>query len=292
MDELVKIDKSPVTGNPIINARDLHKSLGIGKDFSSWIKPILEKWEFIEDEEFTILYYDKNNHRIPTPPKGGMVESPFANHVYRIDYILTFDCAKEIVMLQNNKMGKKIRRYFIEVEKEWKKIKSEEPKTIMLEARNMSVGEVAKSLGTCSHRINQVLRKNRYVRANNLPYDKYLTLGYFAYERYNPEHSAKRLMVTSTKGMPLVQELLGKTSYLPEVVRQAMPVIQEQQQQSLLPAVVGEWITRVSEQEVAFNAMINHMMMCKAGKNNHIEEEKYMTALQTYHAKYNQRNPQ
>ena len=71
-----------------------------------------------------------------------------------------------------------------------------------------------------------------------------------------------------------------------------MPVIQEQQQQSLLPAVVGEWITRVSEQEVAFNAMINHMMMCKAGKNNHIEEEKYMAALQTYHAKYNQRNPQ
>ena len=407
MEELVKLNISVKTGKPVVNAKDLYDSLGINKDFNAWIKAKIKKLRFVEDQDFTLVFFDFTDKRVTLEDNRS---------IYRIEYVLTLNAAKNISMIYKNAKAKKIAQYLIaqelqkgittaellELDEEkqepeipifeypnlissreiadninkrhdhvlrdikemceqgnieitspqtWghddsfevsdvlvyeseymieiglgakrsakqyllnsmaaevlalgydvkrriallklirrmKVALEQQPKTIMLQARNISIAEVAKSLGTCSHRVNQVLRKNRYFKPNNKPYDKWFNQGYFIYEAYNPRYSAKRLMLTSTKGMPLVQELLGKTTCLPEVVKQVLPV---QQQESLLPAVVGEWITRMSEQEIAFNAMINHMLMCKSGKNNKIEEERYMDALQTYHAKFNQRNPQ
>jgi phage anti-repressor protein/phage regulator Rha-like protein len=403
MEELIKLSNSIKTGKPVVNAKDLYNGLGINKDFNAWIKSKIKKLRFVENQDFTLVFYDLHNKQVNLED---------GKSIYRIDYVLTLNAAKNISMIYKSAKSKRVTQFLIAIEmkrgitpvelleldeetqesevpifeypnlissveianvtgknhqhvlrdiqemckqgeivvvQKWTTTDTQEvmviehereinqgmgrvrkykeyllnsiaaevlalgydvkrrialvklikrmrialeqkPTTIMLEAKNMSVAEVAKSLNTCSHRINQILRKHRYVRANNRPYDKYVTLGYFAYERYNPEHSAKRLLVTSTKGVPLVQELLGKTASLPEVVKEALPVLQKQE--SLVPAVAGEWITRLFEQEAAFNAMINYMLMCKAGKNNKIEEEKYMTALQAYHAKYIQRNPQ
>lgn len=407
MEELIKLSISIKTGKPVVNAKDLYNSLGINKDFNAWIKTKIKKLRFVEDQDFTLVFFDFGNKRVTLEDNRS---------IYRIEYVLTLNAAKNISMIYKNAKAKKIAQYLIAVEikkgittaelleldeekqepeipifeypnlissreiadninkrhdhvlrdikemceqgnieitspqtwghddssevsdvlvyeseyiieiglgakrsakqyflngmaaevlalgydvkrriallkliKRMKIALEQQPKTIMLQARNISIAEAAKSLGSCSHQLNLVLKKNRYVRANNQPYDKYVNQGYFIYEAYNPRYSAKRLMLTSTKGMPLVQELLGKTTCLPEVVRQVLPI---QQQESLLPAVVGEWITRVSEQEITLNAMINYMLMCKSGKNNKIEEERYMNALQTYHAKYNQRNPQ
>jgi len=38
------------------------------------------------------------------------------------DYIISIDMAKELAMVENNEMGKKVRKYFIRVEEDFKKV--------------------------------------------------------------------------------------------------------------------------------------------------------------------------
>lgn len=44
-----------------VNARDLHKFLGSKQDFSTWIKARIQKYGFIENEDFIV---DKENAQI------------------------------------------------------------------------------------------------------------------------------------------------------------------------------------------------------------------------------------
>lgn len=87
----------------VANARELHKFLEVGKDFTNWIKDRIEKYDFIENTDFVIFAENGEN---PGRPKT--------------EYILTLDTAKEIAMVQNNAKGKEIRKYFIKVEKKYK----------------------------------------------------------------------------------------------------------------------------------------------------------------------------
>ena len=93
-------------GNRVVDARELHEQLVVGKDFSTWIKQRIEQYGFIEGEDFT-------------PILGNSVKSTTGAHVgrQRKDYLLTIDTAKEIAMVENNEAGRAIRKYFIEVEK-------------------------------------------------------------------------------------------------------------------------------------------------------------------------------
>ncbi len=86
---------------PTCNARDLHSALQVGRDFSNWIKDRIEQYGFIEGED-----YSPNLARIP-----GRRGQP------RIDYHLTLDMAKELAMIENNEIGRAVRRYFIQCEK-------------------------------------------------------------------------------------------------------------------------------------------------------------------------------
>ena len=88
-------------GNKVVNARELHQGLDIGRDFSNWIKDRIEKYGFIEGSDFSPIL-------AKTSEQGGRPA---------IEYALTIDCAKEIAMVENNEKGKLIRKYFIEVEK-------------------------------------------------------------------------------------------------------------------------------------------------------------------------------
>lgn len=84
------------------DARELHSRLQVGRDFSNWIKDRIEQYGFIEGED-----YSPNLARIP-----GKRGQP------RTDYLLTLDMAKEMAMIENNEIGRKVRRYFIRAEKE------------------------------------------------------------------------------------------------------------------------------------------------------------------------------
>lgn len=89
----------------LINARELHNVMKVGKDFTTWIKDRIEKYGFIENEDY-LLTFTKIGER---------------KNVLKHEYYLVMDMAKELCMVENNEIGRKIRKYFIEVEKDIKK---------------------------------------------------------------------------------------------------------------------------------------------------------------------------
>lgn len=92
----------------LVNARELHEALENKRQFANWIKQRIEQYKFVENEDFI-----RFNKFVKGDEKG------FGNKTI-IEYYLNFDTAKEIAMIENNEMGRKIRRYFIEVEKRYK----------------------------------------------------------------------------------------------------------------------------------------------------------------------------
>jgi phage anti-repressor protein len=87
----------------LVNARDLHKFLECGRQFANWIKDRIERYNFMESEDFTSF-----NKIVKRGSGGGTT---------RIEYFLSLDMAKEISMLENNDRGRMVRKYFIECEK-------------------------------------------------------------------------------------------------------------------------------------------------------------------------------
>lgn len=82
------------------DARELYDFIKSAQEFTAWIKNRIEKYEFIEGEDFLI--------NLSKTSEGGRP---------RTEYLLTLDTAKEIAMVENNEQGRRIRKYFIEVEK-------------------------------------------------------------------------------------------------------------------------------------------------------------------------------
>ena len=100
MKELIKITEQ--NGKRAVSARELHRFLESKQEFATWIKNRIEKYGFVENQDFEVFdNFIKN-------PNGGR---PL------IEYALTIDTAKEIAMVEGNEKGKQARRYFIECEK-------------------------------------------------------------------------------------------------------------------------------------------------------------------------------
>ncbi len=76
--------------------------------FSDWIKERLTKYKFIENIDYICFRKFTKADR-------------YGNKV-TIEYYLTIDTSKEICMIENSNIGRKIRRYFIETEKRYKEI--------------------------------------------------------------------------------------------------------------------------------------------------------------------------
>lgn len=94
----------------MVNARELHKKLENKRQFANWIKQRIEQFNFIENEDFI-----RFNKFVKGDEKG------FGNKTI-IEYYLTVNMAKELAMIENNEIGRKIRRYFIEAEKRYRTI--------------------------------------------------------------------------------------------------------------------------------------------------------------------------
>ena len=101
---LIAISNSPINGGvtQTVNARELHAFLGSKRQFADWINERIQKYGFVENQDFVI--FSQNCEK----PKGGRPAKEFA---------LTLDMAKELAMVENNDKGREARRYFIECER-------------------------------------------------------------------------------------------------------------------------------------------------------------------------------
>jgi phage anti-repressor protein len=142
--ELTIIDNSiiPIYDNNnerIVNARELHGFLQVKDKFATWITRRIEKYGFIENEDFIHI-----SQKCETST-GATI---------RKDYYLKMDTAKEISMVENNERGRHIRKYFIDIEKQFKQQNTKQP-TNSIEALKLIVAE----LESHENRISQIENK-------------------------------------------------------------------------------------------------------------------------------------
>ena len=114
MDSLIQITKNTINDAEInsVNAREIYDYLGLAKgQFSRWIKTAIEKYDFIQNEDFLSIDTDVEGVK---------------------DYIVTLDMAKELCMVSNTEKGKEARKYFIEFEKQGKTLINQQSQEIRL----------------------------------------------------------------------------------------------------------------------------------------------------------------
>lgn len=90
-----------------VNARDLHKQLKSGRQFTDWIENRIKSYQLIENVDYTAI---SRKYEI-----DGFTESKDI-----LDYIITLDCAKQLAMVERTNIGALARRYFITIEKAFK----------------------------------------------------------------------------------------------------------------------------------------------------------------------------
>ncbi len=103
MDKLVTITEQK--GVQLVDARELHRRLKVQTSFNHWFNRRVSEYNFDENKDYFTenQLLDKNDKKYPHRP--------------RTEYFLTIDMAKEIAMVERTEVGKKIRNYFIEMEK-------------------------------------------------------------------------------------------------------------------------------------------------------------------------------
>ena len=103
MNELISLTQSAINGElqQTVSARELHAFLESKQDFSTWIKNRIEKYGFVENQDFARFHKKME-----------------ANNATMIEYYLALDMAKEVAMIENNEKGRDVRQYFITCEKQ------------------------------------------------------------------------------------------------------------------------------------------------------------------------------
>lgn len=193
---------------PVVSGRQLHQVLGVKTPYSMWFDRMVE-YGFTENQDFLL------NNSVKQTGRGGH---------NKIDHIIKLDMAKEIAMIQRTDKGKEVRKYFIQVEKDFnspekimarallmadKKIKLLESQNenllIELEEANknadyldlilqtkdsLTITQIAQDYGISARKMNQLLKQERIQRIVNgqwVLYAKYLGKGYISSRTFDYE---------------------------------------------------------------------------------------------------------
>ena len=128
MNEILVIHDNENPNFPI-NGRELHEQLGVVTPYHIWF-PRMCEYGFAEQADYV------SNKNVQNPQGG----RPSTNHM------LTLSMAKEICMIQRSEIGKRIRRYLIEVENAWNT-----PEQIMSRALRIADETIGKLRGRVLH---------------------------------------------------------------------------------------------------------------------------------------------
>ena len=218
MNEIIKVTVND-NHEPIVSARQLHKTLEVKTRFSQWVelnfKGFEENYDFASVVTTTVV----NN--------GAMRELQ--------DYALSLDTAKHLAMMSKTDKGKEVRQYFIQVEKDFNspekimarallmadkkihkletQIEADKPKVLFADAVSASkssclIGELAKILkqngiDIGQNKLFQWLRSNGYLISRrgeswNQPTQKSMQLGLFELKKTNINHADGHTTVNTT----------------------------------------------------------------------------------------------
>ena len=116
-------------GNQGINARDVHRLLKVGRDYSNWIKARIKQAGFIENQDFLIVqnstiglpkWASKNSDCFLHDKPGEQKETRGGHN--RSDYIVSLDMAKHLCLMEKNEIGRAVRQHFIDAERQLKQV--------------------------------------------------------------------------------------------------------------------------------------------------------------------------
>lgn len=271
MEELIKVTTKDDT--QVVSARELYKGLNIKKRFSSWVSDNFK--DFIEDIDF----------------KGVLISTPF-NPKYPDgkqqelqDYAITISMAKELCMMSHTELGKKYRKYFLELERKWNdpkevvkrgytilqnenkqlkiengilKPKAEKYDRYLSNKGLITITEIAKEYGMSGVKLNQFLRDKRviYKRGNKwFIYQKYANERYVGYEIYLPE--GRRSLKWTPEGEMFIRELLENNNIKPVLEQPQQLTVQETVKYS------GKYYTASA---IAYNLGLSEEWIMKIGE--------------------------
>lgn len=220
MNELIKVTVK--NDQQLVSARDLYHGLKLKIRFSLWVSKNFK--EFEEGEDFTSVSRDtevQNN--------GGIQVRELQ------DYALTIDMAKQLCMMSHTELGRKYRKYFIELERKWNdpqevvkrgyailqnentqlKLENEQmkPKALFADAVSVSkttilVSELAKILrqngvNIGANRLFAWMRENGYLISRkgtdwNMPTQRSMELGLFNIKETTITHSDGHTTISKT----------------------------------------------------------------------------------------------
>lgn len=109
-------------GNKVVNGRELHSFLAIGKDYSNWAKGVIKKHNLVEGKDYVAISHSEIITDLSLAKSGeqSLAKKQRKGGQNRIEYIFLQDPAKKIAMGTNNEQGDLVKDYFIRIEKEFK----------------------------------------------------------------------------------------------------------------------------------------------------------------------------
>lgn len=195
MQELIHIKVE--NDKQLVSARDLYKGLEIKTRFSLWVNQNFKSFEEKQDFMSVVTTTDM--------PNGGTKRIQ--------DYVLTIDMAKELCMMSKTSKGREVRKYFIQVEKNWNnpdmivqralaiqnsKVQLLEHKNKLLEDKNAKQAEkiakdaddvvFAKAIRYSHHAISiselaEILTQNGFVIGRNQLFQLLRNVKYLSHQR-------------------------------------------------------------------------------------------------------------
>lgn len=147
-------------GKQLVDARELHSFLEVGKRFTTWIQDRIEQYDFAEGADYVVLE-GLPKLGAPTPSK---------------DYAITLDMAKELAMLERNEKGREARRYFIECEKKLKGLQQPMDELEMMAAMIKSQLEQRASMRALEASVDTLSDKIAALEARSDVEDNYVTV--------------------------------------------------------------------------------------------------------------------